>query len=174
MRDDSGDLFRRGLWLAGGCGALGAVLILRTVGGSAISPGAAWCMLLFSVLIVPAAIETGREDWDLSLAVTSLAASVLGLIAFGIGFLRGEGRDGLLDLGPIFAFVGFVTGTICNAVTLWDVFQDLREIAKEARDPQLAADLAAGVALQPCPKCGKQIPAYASACRYCKGILVKR
>jgi hypothetical protein len=173
MKDDSGDLFRRGLWLAGGCAALGAVLILRTVGGSAISPGAAWCMLLLSVLVVPAAIETGRQDWDLALEGVSLAASILGLLAFAIGWLRGEGTDGLLDLGPIFALVGFVTGATCNCLTLWDVFQDLKELAKEARDPELAADLAAGVPLQPCPKCGKQIPAYAAACRYCKGILVK-
>lgn len=173
MKDDSGDLFRRGLWLAGGCAALGAVLIIRTVGGSAVSPGAAWCMLVFSILIVPAAIETGRQDWDLILEGVSLAVSVLGLLVFAIGWLRGEGRDGLLDLGPIFAIVGFATGAICNCMTLWDVFADLKQIAKDARDLQLAADLAAGVELRKCPKCGKQIPAYAAACRYCKGILAK-
>jgi hypothetical protein len=173
MKDDSGDLFRRGLWLAGGCAALGAVLILRTVGGSTISPGAAWCMLFFSILIVPAAIETGRDYWDLALEGVSLVASVLGLAMFGLGWLFGEGRDGLLDLGPIFAFIGFATGAICNCVTLWDVLQDLQQIAKDARDPQAAADLAEGVPLRACPQCGKKIPAYAAACRYCKGILVK-
>lgn len=173
MKDDSGDLFRRGLFLAGGCAALGAFLILRTVGFTAIPHWAAWCMLPLSVLIFPAAIELGRYHVDLTLSVISFAASVLGLLLFVLGWLTGDGRSELLDLGPIFAFAGFALGAGCNTMTLWEVFQDLKEMADNAKDPQLAADLAAGVELRTCPKCGKKIPLYAAACRYCKGILVK-
>ena len=174
MKDDAGDLFQRGLWLAGGCAALGAVLILRTVGGSAVSPGAAWCILFFSLLIVPAAIDTGHDNVDLGLKGLSLGASLLGLLLFVIGWLRGEGRDELLDLGPIFAIVGLATGVTCNVMMLWDVLIELQEVAKAARDPQAAADLAAGIPLRDCPKCRKRIPANVAACRYCKSILVKQ
>jgi hypothetical protein len=173
IRDDSGDLARRALWLAGGCAALGAVLVLRTVGFTAIPHWAAWCMLVLSLFIVPAAIETGYYNLDLTFGGLSLVASIIGLLLFLIGWLTGEGRGELLDLGPIFAFVGFATGAVSNSIMWWDVLQDLKELAKEARDPQLAADLAAGVPLRKCPQCAKQIPAYAQACRYCKAILAK-
>jgi hypothetical protein len=86
---------------------------------------------------------------------------------FLVGYLRGGGMNDFLDLGPIFAFTGFAVGTICNCIVLWDVFQDLQEIAKQRRN-QAAAE--AGPT-RPCPQCGKKIPAYAGACRYCKSIL---
>jgi hypothetical protein len=169
MKDDSGDLSRRGLWLASGCAALGAVLILRSIGDPPFAPGITWTMLVLGILIAPAAIETGRQNIDLPLSVVSLAASVLGLLLFVVGYFMKGGLGDFLDLGPVFALVGFATGTICNCMGLWDVFQDVKEIAKEKK--QQADKAAAG--LRPCPNCGKKIPIYAQACQFCRSILTE-
>ena len=173
MKDDGGDLFRRGLWFAGGCAAVGAVLILRTLGGPTMPEWTAWTMLVLGVLIVPAATETGYYNVDLALGGLSSAASVLGLLLFAIGWLLGSGMTEFLDLGPIFAFVGFATGAVCN-FTMWrDVLNDLTEIAKDKaqREQQLDPDYTGPRKV--CPGCGRQIPAYAGACQFCKAILIK-
>jgi hypothetical protein len=167
MKDDSGDLSRRALWLAAGCAALGPVLILRGIGEQAFSTGMTWILLVLGVLIAAAAVETGRQNIDLPLSIVSLAASVLGLLLFCVGILMRGGMGDFLDLGPIFAFVGFATGMVCNCILLWDVFQDVTELAKERKRQAEAA--AAG--MRPCPQCGKKIPKYAGACQYCKSIL---
>ncbi len=173
MKDDAGDLFRRGLWLAGGCAALGAFLVLRTVGDSSIPRWAAWFMLLLSVPIMPAAIETGRYYWDLAMQGVSLAVSLLGLFIFALGWLTGGGRGELLDLGPIFALVGFAIGTLCNGVALKDVLQDLQELSKESQNRGDADEDEEGTPMRVCPQCGRKIPVYAAACKHCKRVLIK-
>ncbi len=169
MTIDSGDLFRRGLWLAGGCAALGAFLVLRSIGDPAFSTGITWTMLVLGVLIFPAGFETGRQNIDLPLSIISLVASVVGLLLFVVGYLTRGGLGDFLDLGPVFAFVGFATGTICNCGILRDVFTDVAEIAKEKKRQADAA--AAG--MRPCPHCGKKIPKYAQACQFCRSILTQ-
>ena len=173
MKDDSGDLFRRGLWFSSGCAALGAFLITQTVIGD-FPHGVAWCMLVLSVFIAPGAIETGRWNVDVTLGGVSLGASVLGLLMFLGGVIKAGTMGDMLDLGPIFALIGFGSGTAFNVISLWDVLQELKEIAKaQGKQVEDEDGLPEGTPTRICPKCGKRIAAYAAACRYCKCILQK-
>src|SRR5262245_54989568 len=128
LQDDSGDLFRRGLWFSSGWAALGAFLIIRTEIAD-FPYGIAWCMLAISVLIAPGAIEIGRWNVDVTLSAVSLGASVLGFLMFLVGVIKAGSMGDLVDLGPIFAMIGFGTGIAFNVITLWDVLQELKEIA---------------------------------------------
>jgi hypothetical protein len=172
MRDDSGDLFRRGLLLAGGCAGLGGILLARSDVASAYPVWLPWLWIVLALPTAAAALETGYYNIDVSLAVASMACCIVGLILFLFGQAAGRNVDNLLNLGPVFALAGFGGGVLCSGAVLKDVFGDLLERPKS--DAELEAPVDDPVPTEPtkpCPHCGQSIPRYAAACRYCKNIL---
>ena len=172
MRDDSGDLFRRGLLFSGGCAAFGGILLVRSDVASAYPAWLPWLWILLALPVAAAAIETGYYNVDISMAIASLVCCILGLILYLFGLSAGRGVDNLLNLGPVFALVGFGSGVLCAGAVVKDFFGDLLEQTKSSGEADAAEDQDAGPA-KACPNCGQSIPRYAAACRHCKCILAK-
>jgi hypothetical protein len=174
MRDDGGDLFRRGLLLAGGCAGLGAILLVRSDVASAYPAWFPWLWLVLALPVAAAGIETGYYTFDLASIIASLACCVLGLILYLVGLSMARNVDNLLNLGPLFALAGFGGGALCAGAVLKENFGDLFERPKDDTESDVSPiDPVPTGPTKACPNCGQSIPRYAAACRFCKCILVK-
>ena len=174
MRDDSGDLLRRGLWFAAGGAALWGFLILRMQSSFVYPAWIGWGSLFLAVPVALGAVETERDDVNLVLSFVSLGASVLGLLIYCSSWFVGHSRDGMLDFGPMFTMIGFGTSVILTGAQLWDVLGDLLQSLKPNADksePSTVDDPIPTGPTKNCPHCGQTIAAYAAACRHCKCIL---